>query len=290
MEKVKESYLELENSFEYDDSIEEFQYAVYDPQKGTQLNANGQTITIEIKNEDSWALPCKSFLYVEGQLLDSVTDQPYAPNSLVALQNNAIMYLFSEVRYHINGKDVESFQYPGQTTTIDALLTKNDSFNGLDQCWSLDSGNGTPETLGEIANLVAGDIPGNTAANILTALQTTVSRITDGLISQNKGFEERRNYTSSTATIGSFAFKIPLEFIFNFCKHYRKLMYGCKHSLIFLRQLDTQAIIRKTAGTNPGKVNITNMQWHMAFVTPSLEQQVILNNYIKNKISFHYVS
>ena len=124
MEKIKESYLELGNSYEYDESIERFQYRVYDPLQGTPLNTNGQEIRIQILNEDIWALPCKSFLYIEGQLLDSVTNQPYAANTLVSLQNNAIMYLFSEARYHIGDHEVERFQYPGQTTTIDALLTK----------------------------------------------------------------------------------------------------------------------------------------------------------------------
>ena len=286
MEKVKESYLDLESSFEYDESIERFQYRVYDPLQGTPLNANGQEIRIQILNEDIWSLPCNSFLYIEGQLLDSVTNQPYAADRLVALQNNAMLYLFSEVRYHIGDHEVERFQYPGQTTTIDALLTKSNKFNGLDQCWSLDSGNGTPETLGEIVNLVAGDIPGNTAGNILTALQTTVTRLTDGLMNQNKGFEERRNYTSTAATVGSFAFKIPLEFIFNFCKQYRKIIYGCKHSIIFPRQTDTQAIIRNAGVANAGKVNITKIQWHVPVVTTSLEEKEILNNYIKNKMSF----
>ena len=286
MEKVKESYLELENSFEYDESIERLQYRVYDPSQGIPLNGNGQEIRIQILNEDIWTLPCKSFLYIEGQLLDSVTNQPYVANSLVSLQNNAMMYLFSEARYCIGDHEVERFQCPGQTTTIDALLTKNNTFNGLDQCWSLDSGNGTPQTLEEIVNLVAGDIPGNTPANILTALQTAVARLTDGLINQNKGFEERRNYTSTAGTIGSFAFKIPLEFIFNFCKQYRKIIYGCKHSIVFPRQTDTQAVIRNAGVANAGKVNITKMQWHVPVVTTSLEEREILNNYIKNKVSF----
>lgn len=281
MEKVKESYLELEKSFNYDESVEKFQYRVYDPSQGTALNANGQEIRIQILSEDIWSLPCKSFLYIEGQLQDSTTNQPYAANSLVALQNNAMMYLFSEARYHIGDHEVERFQYPGHTTTIDALLTKSNSFNGMDQCWSLDSGNGTPQTLSEIVNLVAGDIPGNTAANILTALQTTVTRLTDGMINQNKGFEERRNYTS-----GSFAFKIPLEFIFNFCKQYRKIIYGCKHSIVFPRQTDTQAIIRNGGVANAGKVNLTKIQWHIPVVTVSLEERGILNDYIKEKESF----
>ena len=286
MDKVKESYLELENFFEHDESVEKFKHRVYDPAQGTQLNINGQEIRIQILNEDIWTLPCKSFLYIEGQLLDSVTNQPYAANSLVSLQNNAMMYLFSEARYQIGDHEVERFQYPGQTTTIDALLTKSKTFNGLDQCWSLDSGNGTPQTLEEIVNLVAGDIPENTADNILTALQTTVTRLTDGLINRNKGFEERRNYTSTAGTVGSFVFKIPLEFIFNFCKQYRKIIYGCKHSTVFPRQTDTQAVIRNAGVANASKVNITKMQWHVPVVTTSLEEREILNNYIKNKVSF----
>jgi len=113
-----------------------------------------------------------------------------------------------------------------------------------------------------------------------------MERLTDGLMRQNKGFEERRNYTSTAGNVGSFAFKIPLEFIFNFCKQYRRVIYGCKHSIIFPRQTDTQAVIRNAGVVNAGKVNITKVQWHVPIVTPSLEEKEILNNYISNKISF----
>src|ERR1044071_5251031 len=115
MEKVKEPYLDLESSFQYDESIEKFQYRVYDPLQGTPLNTNGQEIRIQIMNEDIWTLPCKSFLYIEGRLLDATNNQAYAAETLVWLQNNAMMYLFSEARYHIGDLEVERFQYPGQT-------------------------------------------------------------------------------------------------------------------------------------------------------------------------------
>ena len=286
MEKTKEPYLDLESSFPYDESIEKYQYRVYDPIQGTPFNTNGQEIRIQIMNEDIWTLPCKSFLYIEGQLVDATNNQAYAAETLVALQNNAMMYLFSEARYHIGDLEVERFQYPGQTTTIDALLTKSNNFNGLDQCWSLDTGNGTPQTLNEIVNFVAADVPGNATANILTAFQTVMERLTEGLMSQNIGFEKRRNYTSTAGNVGSFAFKIPLEFIFNFCKQYRRVFYGCKHSIIFPRQTDTQAVIRNAGVANAARVNITKMQWHVPIVTPSLEEKEILNNYISNKVSF----
>src|ERR1700730_2040346 len=112
MEKEKESYLELEKSFRYDESVEKFQYRVYDPPQGTALNANGQEIRIQILSEDIWTLHCKSFLYIEGLLQDSTTNQPYAADSLVALQNDSMVYLFSEARYHKGDHEVERFHYP----------------------------------------------------------------------------------------------------------------------------------------------------------------------------------
>ena len=86
MEKEKDGYLKFhENLYKYDESIERFQYRVYDPPQGTALNQTGE-IRIQILNEDIWTLPSKSFLYIEGQLLDS-QNQPYAVDSLVSLQN-----------------------------------------------------------------------------------------------------------------------------------------------------------------------------------------------------------
>jgi len=109
MEKIKEAYLDLESSIQYDESIEKFQYRIFDPSQGTPLNTNGQEIRIQIMNEDILSLPCKSFLYIEGQLVDATNNQVYAAEALVALQNNAMMYLFSEARYHINELEVARF-------------------------------------------------------------------------------------------------------------------------------------------------------------------------------------
>src|SRR6267154_194750 len=277
MEKVKESYLELDSSYEFDESVEKYQYRVYDPPQGTSLNMLGQEIRIQILNEDIWTLPCKSYLYMEGQLQDSTTNHPYPADTLVSLQNNAMMYLFSNSVYCIGDHEVERFQYPGQTTTIDGLLTKNIGFNGLDQCWSLDTGNETPQTLAQLVNLVAGDIPGNTAANILTAFETAVSRLDEASSNLNKGFNQRRKHTSTATTVGSFAFMISLESTFNFCKQFRRVIYGCKHSIIFNRQNDNQAIIRNAAVAHAGKVNITKMQWHVPVIQTSLAEKEILN-------------
>ena len=47
-----------------DDSIESFEYREYESQNPAALN-NGQSITIDIQNQDIFTNPSKSFLLVE---------------------------------------------------------------------------------------------------------------------------------------------------------------------------------------------------------------------------------
>jgi len=88
-----------------------------DPRIGTDLNAPTQT-NITINPTDDWLLPSKSYLYVEGRLLQSdgtrfARDVSWNwPDN--ALTNNLFAYLYSTSRYTINDVEVESFNFPGQ--------------------------------------------------------------------------------------------------------------------------------------------------------------------------------
>src|SRR5271163_1086006 len=89
---------------EYDNSIESRQYVDYTPQSQNNLNILGTPITIEINASDNYILPSDSVLYIKGQLVkaDGTTynDNVNNPDE-VALVNNAMMFLFSEIRYSI---------------------------------------------------------------------------------------------------------------------------------------------------------------------------------------------
>ena len=53
----------------------------------------------------------------------------YAKADEVALTNNAIMYLFSRIEYHLSNLLIESLNYPGQVTTMLGLLKYQDDFS-----------------------------------------------------------------------------------------------------------------------------------------------------------------
>ena len=80
--------------------MEEYEYHVYDPITGTNLN-NGGDIRISIESQDVFTHPSESYVIFEGRL--TKTDgTAYANADEVALMNNAIMHLFSLIKYQLS--------------------------------------------------------------------------------------------------------------------------------------------------------------------------------------------
>jgi len=142
MVEVSEQYLNISEPFEFDSSVSKIVYLSQDPRIGTDLNAPTQTI-ITINPTDDWLLPSKSYLYVEGRLLQSDGTRFARDVSGnwpdIALTNNFFAYLYSTLRYTINDGEVESFNYPGQCTTLKHLLTKPNYWTASDMGWNLDT-------------------------------------------------------------------------------------------------------------------------------------------------------
>ena len=60
----------------------------------------------------------------------------------ISLINNAMMYLFTGVKYELGSTMVESINYPGQITSMLGYLSYPDDFStsaGLKCCWSKDT-------------------------------------------------------------------------------------------------------------------------------------------------------
>ena len=125
-----------------DESIEEYDYHESEPITGTSLN-NGGDISISIESQDVFTHPGESYLIFEGRLTkaDGIA---YVNADEVALTNNAIMHLFSRIKYHLSNQLMESINYPGQATTMLGLLKLPDDFlkaQGLNQLWYKDTAN-----------------------------------------------------------------------------------------------------------------------------------------------------
>ena len=155
--------LQITEDIPVDDSIYEYEYKEYNPIAGTDLNRGSIVLTIE--SQDIYTHPAESFLVIDGELIKRTPDPGpnppagnvyYADNDVITLINNGIMYLFSDVRYHLASHEIEVLKNPGYATTMLGLLKYPDDFTksqGLNQLWAPDTANGTTEIRNEPAPL-----------------------------------------------------------------------------------------------------------------------------------------
>ena len=243
--------LQITEDIPVDDSIYDYEYKEYNPIAGAPLNRGSIVITIE--SQDIYTHPAESFLIVEGKLVKNANDGVYDADTLITLINNGIMYLFSDVRYHLASHEIEVLQNPGHATTMLGMLKFPDDFSksqGLNQCWIKDTGEGN--------TVVDGNNP-------------------------NEGFKLRRNYIINMPTTrGNFCFKIPLKHFLGFCEDYKKILYGMQQRLTLTRTSDDNAIFRAN-GVDVGKVDIKRIRWFMPHVIPSDMYRLQLDKIIEKK-------
>ena len=255
--------LQITEDIPVDDSIYEYEYKEYNPITGKDLNRGSIVLTIE--SQDIYKHPAESFLIIDGQLIKA-TGAVYANNEYVTLINNAMMYLFSDVRYHLASHEIEVLQNPGHATTILGLLKYPDDFNksqGLNQLWLPDTYNGR------------GFIDVNNDDNIL-----------------NQGFKLRHDYIiASSNPRGTFSFKIPLKHFLGFCEDYKKILYGMQQRLTLTRTNNNNAILRgyqlNQANAeifyDEGRIRIDKIRWFMPHVIPSDAYRLQLDKIIEKK-------
>ena len=250
--------LQITEDIPVDDSIYEYEYKEYNPIVGTNLNRGSIVITIE--SQDIYTHPAESFLIIDGRLRR--TNQHPGPNppvpadlftfqdaDVISLTNNGIMYLFSDVRYHLASHEIEVLQNPGHATTMLGMLKYPDDFTksqGLNQLW-------LPDT------------------------HVDASKV------DNLGFKKRHDYIIQTADPkGTFSFKIPLKHFLGFCEDYRKILYGIQQRLTLTRNNDNNAIFKAAATVN-GTVEIERIRWFMPHVIPSDAYRLQLDKIIEKK-------
>ena len=248
--------LQITEDIPVDDSIYEYEYKEYNPIVGTDLNRGSIVLTIE--SQDIYTHPAESFLVIEGQLAAPVAPPvggvaPYADADVVTLINNGIMYLFSDVRYHLASHEIEVLQNPGHATTMLGLLKYPDDFTksqGLNQLW-------LPDT----------NIDDNNVANKV----------------DNLGYKKRHEYIIQTSNPkGTFSFKIPLKHFLGFCEDYKKILYGMQQRLTLTRTGNNDSIFR-TAATDAGTVRLDKIRWFMPHVIPSDAYRLQLDKVIEKK-------
>jgi hypothetical protein len=266
---VHDEILNVDEPHLYDESISCMEFYEYTPQTQANNNTPGQPISMTVNSQDIYTLPSKSYLSVRGQLRKAGNNNTFAAGDEITLINNAIMYLFTGIKYELGNTTIETINQPGQTTSMLGYLSYPDDFSksaGLTCCWSKDT-NTTADSSRYTASAaapVAGYTPTDNA-------------------NYNEGFAIRKGYIFSSNPLGCFEFHIPLSHIFGFAE-YKKVIYGLKHTLTLTKGYDTAALFRNAAAAD-GKIDITKISWHMPQVQMTPEYLAGMRKLIEQKVT-----
>ncbi|XP_029667043.1 uncharacterized protein LOC115237843 [Formica exsecta] len=114
----------------FDDRIVKIETHTYNPYANTTFEYSDE-IRIPIQQQDLYTLPYESFLYIEGKLK---INKP-AEGSNVVLGNNCVAFMFDEIRYELDGVEIDRNRNVGITSTLknynaQYALTSSNNANG----------------------------------------------------------------------------------------------------------------------------------------------------------------
>ncbi|XP_018347025.1 PREDICTED: uncharacterized protein LOC108751382 [Trachymyrmex septentrionalis] len=110
--------LNIKNEPIFDDRIVKIETHTYNPFANTTFGYSDE-IRIPIQQQDLYTLPYESFLYVEGKL----TKNKVVQGASVSLGSNCIAFIFDEIRYELNGVEIDRNRNLGITSTIKNYVT-----------------------------------------------------------------------------------------------------------------------------------------------------------------------
>lgn len=115
--------LDINSMVRSDESITGIQYHSYSPYT-TTCNYNDE-IRIVIQQQDLYTLPCESYIYIEGEIKKKAGT---ADNAAVpTLVNFAAAHLFSDIRYEINGFEIDRCKNAGITGVLKGFASLSSS-------------------------------------------------------------------------------------------------------------------------------------------------------------------
>lgn len=115
-----------------DNSIQSIEYHTYKPYVSS-FGENDE-IRIPINQQDLYILPSASTLYLEGSVNVYKADGKTKASN-VHFTNNAALFFFQEIRYEINGIEVDKIKNAGITTTMKSFLSMNDNESKMAKSW-----------------------------------------------------------------------------------------------------------------------------------------------------------
>ncbi|XP_072751954.1 uncharacterized protein [Anoplolepis gracilipes] len=119
----------------FDDRIVKIETHTYNPYANTTFGYSNE-IRIPIQHQDLYTLPCESFLYVEGKLT-------IRKKELMILGNNCVAFMFDELRYELNGVEIDCNRNVGTCTIKNYIFLTHERSKILhNAAWNIVANNG----------------------------------------------------------------------------------------------------------------------------------------------------
>lgn len=121
--------LNISDPVEFDNSIIRYEYHSHKPYASTTYNKNDE-IRIPIQHQDVVSVPCDSYLYLEGKF----TKKDGGEIAASYLTRNSLAFLFQEIRYELNGVEIDRTRNVGITSTLKTYISASSSdLNSLEK-------------------------------------------------------------------------------------------------------------------------------------------------------------
>ncbi|XP_011860568.1 PREDICTED: uncharacterized protein LOC105557816 [Vollenhovia emeryi] len=98
----------------FDERIVKIETHAYNPYANATFGYSDE-VRIPIQQQDLYTLPCESALYEEGKLSDEAST---TTNQNSKLASNCVAFMFEEIRYELNGVEIDRNRNIGITNTI----------------------------------------------------------------------------------------------------------------------------------------------------------------------------
>lgn len=120
-----EGSIDIFEPVSFDDIITKYEHHTYQPRSNNFLN--NDEIRILINQQDLLTYPCESYIRITGKVLDGVKTGDTV--TFPTINRNGFNFLFDEIRYEINGVEIDKVRDVGIVSTIKGylLLPQNDS-------------------------------------------------------------------------------------------------------------------------------------------------------------------
>lgn len=114
---MDDSCLNVTEAYVEECKITQMEYHSFLPYSTTALSNNDE-IKICIQNMELYTLPCESYIYIEGNIT-----KPNDSDGKFTFTNNGLAFLFSEMRYELNGTEIQKLKSPGISSSLKGLCS-----------------------------------------------------------------------------------------------------------------------------------------------------------------------